>query len=112
MAKNNLTVDSIISIIKACAENGVSKISVDNLAIEFGQVKVKDTEIFTDLTQEAHDKMNGDTLVKEELKTREEQMQMLLLENPLLAEELIAGGELENDETDDGRGIEEDSDEA
>lgn len=109
MAKNNLTVESIISIIKACAENSVSKFKLDTLDIEFGQYKIKDTENFTEpLTQAAHEKMEQETLVKEELKTREDQMRMLLLENPLLAEELIADGDLQNDEADNGRGIEED----
>lgn len=111
MAKNNLTPDNIISIIKACAENNVSKFSIDTLAFEFGQPKPKEHEIITEpLTPETHDKMDKETLVKEELKTREEQMQMLLIENPLLAEEMIADGDLKDDESEsgDGSGIEED----
>lgn len=113
MAKNNLTPDNIISIIKACAEHNVSKFSVDTLAFEFGQPKVKDDVIITEpLTAQVHEKMDKETLVQEEIKTRNEQMQMLLLENPLLAEELIASGDLEDDETDDGSGIEEDGEQA
>lgn len=110
MAKNNLTPDNIILIIKACAENNVSKFSVDTLAFEFGQPKIKDDVIITEpLTQVVHEKMDSETLVAEELKTRNEQMQMLLIENPLLAEEMIADGDLEDDESEsgDGDGIEE-----
>lgn len=100
-AKNNLTSDDICKIIKACAESGVYKIKCNSLEVEFGQPKKVDHENFTqELTQEAHDKMDQQTLVEEEVKTREEQIQMMLIENPELAEEMIANGELNEDGTD------------
>lgn len=103
MAKNNLTSDDICKIIKACAENGVYKFSVDTLSFELGERKKSDPENITGLvpvlTPEAHDKMERDALVEEEIKTKEEQIQMMLIENPMMAEEMIANGEFENDGT-------------
>lgn len=97
--KNNLTSDDICKIIKACAENNVYKFSLDTLAIEFGERKKEDPENITVpvLTQEAHDKQNEKTLVEEEVKTKTEKIQMLMIEDPVLAEEMIANGDLEND---------------
>lgn len=110
-AKNTLTPDDIISIIKSCAENGVSKFKLDTLKIEFGKYKVSDTENFTEpLTQEAHDKMNKKTLAEDESRTRDEQIKMMLIENPLLAEELISNGDLEDDGSDSEDGIEAEAD--
>lgn len=96
---NNLTSDDICKIIKACADNGVYKISVSTLAIEFGEYKIKNPENITvpRMTQEAHDKQNAETLVSEELKTKSDQIDMLMIEDPVLAEEMIANGDLEND---------------
>lgn len=109
MAKNTLTPDNIISIIKACAENGVSKFKLDTMDIEFGQYKTKDTVNFIEpLTQAAHDKMDAETLAAEEARQKEDEIQMMLIENPLLAEELISNGDLEDDGTDDGSSIETD----
>lgn len=112
MAKNTLTPDDIILIIKSCAENGVSKFKLDTLKIEFGKHKVSDTVNFTEpLTQEAHDKMDKKTLAEEESRTRDEQLKMMLIENPLLAEELISNGDLEDDGIQPEDGLEADGEE-
>lgn len=101
-AKNNLTSDDICKIIKTCADSGVYKISVDTLSIEFGEYKIKDPENITVpvMTQEQHDEQDSETLVKEELKTKAQQIDMLMIEDPVLAEEMIANGDLENDGSD------------
>lgn len=108
-AKNTLTPDDIISIIKSCAENGVSKFKLDTLKIEFGGWKASKQQS-EPLTQEAHDKMNKKTLAEDESRTRDEQIKMMLIENPLLAEELISNGDLEDDgsESEDGSEVEAD----
>lgn len=99
MAKNNLTSDDICKIIKSCAENGVSEFIFDTLNIEFGKYKKNDPESITVpiLTQEAHDKMDKQTLVEEEIKIKEEQIQMLMIEDPAKAEEMIANGDFDDD---------------
>lgn len=103
-AKNNLTSDDICKIIKACAENGVYKIKCSTLEVEFGQPKKNDpennTELIPVLTQAEHDKMNKDALEEEEIKTRDEQVRMMLIEDPLRAEEMIANGDFDEDGTD------------
>lgn len=106
--KNKLTTPDIISIIKACAENNVSKFNLNTLSIEFGQSNKVDDEIITQpLSQEEHTAMDKQTLLQEEMRMRDEKIKMMLLENPLLAEELISNGDLDESDGDIGDGEDE-----
>lgn len=101
-----LTGPEIEGIIQACARANVRSISVGGLHLEFGETtrKVAATEPkvaeltrapVTTLTEEEHDEQNKETLELEELRLRQEQLDLMQIEDPLTAERLILSGELD-----------------
>lgn len=102
MAEKQLSVEEICSIIEACRNAGVTSMKCGPLELSFGKQTESPSEkpAVTEITDDQHEKSNEDALVQEELRTRQDQIDQMLIENPSLAEELVAQGDLEDD--DDG----------
>lgn len=90
--------EEVSALIKICSESGVSQLKWGNLRVNFGSPKkpsytleIPDTEISEQTTQLSHS-----NLVKEELQTREDELDHMLVEDPLAYEEMILAGELES----------------
>lgn len=103
--KNSLTGHEICLIIKACGEAKVLEMKFQDLYLCFGR-PTKDTVLVDkapgplsdneiSATQEKYAK---ESLLRDELQTREDQLAEMLILDPLMAEELILKGELEPDE--------------
>lgn len=100
--QTQLTAQDISLILEAAAKNGVSAFKWGNLAFRIGQKPQNYVQTTGFMQQEMpnHDEINANTLVNDEVQTKEEQMDMALIENPLLFEQMLAAGELtEEDET-------------
>ncbi len=107
--KNGLSSQEVCAIITSCATNNVSVLKFGELYLRFGPTaeeqpksesahpKTPDTAI----SEQQHEKQNEQTLEYESELTREEQLANALVENPLLHEELLRNGELEDDADDE-----------
>ncbi len=105
--KKEMTHKEIISIIKACGKSQVTEIQIGDLCVKFGrQTEPGLSEAIapqdfspapaqSDAELQKEQKMEFD---REELAYREEQLAMMLIENPSLHEELVIKGEIEKDE--------------
>jgi hypothetical protein len=106
--KNPLTAGEICSIIKACAEARVATLKFGDLCVEFGATPALNQEIRVETTLPAiptlatappatpaaemaavHATIEKEQLTQDEFNTRREQLDQMLIENPLLAEELM-----------------------
>lgn len=99
----SLTVTELCSIIESCAKASVRAFTYRELRLEFGDVATaiptppppapEPSSTETTLS-DLHTKQNASALLSAELQIKEEQIAYMVLENPLLAEELIANGEM------------------
>ena len=87
---NNLTITEILSIIELCAKSGVSSIKYKELEVNYSSLGVN-------LTKEQHDLIEKATLANEEISSKKERLEMMLINNPLEYEELVSGEELVSD---------------
>lgn len=98
---HNLTSKDICNIIKQCSYSGVTHFNFGDLQISFKQSQLKaeensitpGTEILGDELSQAEETAT----IQNEVQTREEQLEEMLLTDPLQFEELIRNGELEDD---------------
>lgn len=115
----SLTASDVCAIIKACGESGVVSLRYESLRLSFEKSSkeprtpdpasfwsgpvgpVPPTLPVATLTASEHEQIQRDTLESDELDVREQQIEDLLLTEPLRAEELIIKGELESDGTDE-----------
>lgn len=99
-------------MIEVCAKANVRSIQFDGLRLEFGEpvtaiiggpLPANEPTTPTEAAlSEKHDEQNQDALLAEEVRTKEEQIRHMLIEDPALAEQLICEGDLElTDEGDD-----------
>lgn len=120
----NLSSTDICLIIASCGEHKVAKLQFGDLYIEMGlkakildEVGPKNAEAFpqnanpqsnsdNEISEELK-KINDDAFIQEELRTKQDQLDQLLIENPALAEKMIADGdfdeELEDADDESGR---------
>lgn len=101
----HLSVEELCAIIKTCGESGVRVIKFPGFYVSFGPTAkpspleapnpaaktdepVKLVAAQTAVAAKAH--------LLEEIQTREEQLAMMMIENPVEAEKLILAGELED----------------
>lgn len=95
----------ICAIIKACSENGVTELKFGDLQVSFKLKKPEPiepeltTEIPATEIAEAIQQSSADALEKEELQTRDDELEHMLVENPRRYEELMAQGDLESKAT-------------
>lgn len=97
--KNFLSGKEICTIIETCAKKGVEEFAYGPLSFNFSaktasQPARSGTSSPEHVLQEQIN-IEKDVLLSEELQTKEEQIAELMISNPLLAEELMAEGELE-----------------
>lgn len=112
MDKTFISGAEICKIIESCAKKGVLELKYGPLHLKFAGKTQESTargpKIPTESAPEniiqAQNKEQEEALFREELKTRDEQIAELIVTDPLLAEELMAEGELEesNDGPNDG----------
>lgn len=109
---NSLTIEEVCRMIEVCAKASVRRIEFGELRLEFGEFRPasldRPTQEAPELTtpteaalSEMHDKQNEETLGVEEARTKEDRLALMLIEDPLQAEELITNGEIDFTEEDD-----------
>lgn len=102
LEKNSLSAESIIALIKTSSEHGVTSLKFGGLELELGiKTKAAATQPVTEITEQEQKLNDEKNLVRQELESRQEQIDNMLVEDPVQAEKLIADGELVPD--DDGR---------
>jgi len=88
----------ISDIIDLCKRAGVSKFSLGDLCLEFGRPTKSELSATAAseqaLSDEVHLRQTKESLELRELRLRENQLEELLLTDPLKYEELILNGEL------------------
>jgi hypothetical protein len=96
--KKHMTVPEVVSIINECGASGVSELKFGDLYVKFSTKAASNIPdplpTVTEIT-ESQKKNESRSLENDELNFREDQLANALLENPLLAEELLIKGELE-----------------
>jgi hypothetical protein len=106
---NQLTADEICRIIKISAKAKVASLKIGDLLVEFSESEqahsdrlIQRVEPTTPaeaaLSEIEHDKQMQEAIEYEELITREDQLDLMLIENPLEAEKMILNGEVETEE--------------
>lgn len=112
-SKHKLTADEICKIIEKCAVHKVGKLYIGNLRLEFASQDDETPERVPNSKPSVeskvnspvnHEKINKETLQLEEARVKTERVLNALIENPMLAEELIVTGraeELIEDDEDD-----------
>jgi hypothetical protein len=103
--KNDLQCQDICLIIEKCSAHGVTTLKFGSLEVSFNPVP-KQNKPGAEISAETHDKLNEEANLKDEVDLREEQIANAQVEDPLLAEQLILDGELddESDSDDDSNG--------
>lgn len=115
MAKNSLSSRDVCDIIQACSQSKVSVLKFGELYVRFGpQAEGSNTSTpesdfvpentstpvkpnsDTEISEEQHARISQDSLVADEISTREEQLAMAMVEDPALYEQMIRDGELED----------------
>lgn len=112
--KLGLSSDDVCAIIKASGDSGVTSLKFGYLQIEFGK-PIEQTRVDlvqsaptppsnpdTEISDDARVMRDKAELVVDELKTRDDQVAQMLIEDPLRAEQLLLDGELEDDDESDG----------
>lgn len=105
-AKNDLQSQDICSIIDTCAKNKVTALKYGGLEISFLAETVIPKTVLSnppdnDISEEQHVQNNTESFLKEEVMTREEQLALLLIEDPVRYEQMLEDGELEEDAADE-----------
>lgn len=113
-----LSTNDVCQIIEASAKAGVTELKFGGLHVRFGKT-VEQKELgaspspvqhapqsysVADLTEEQHQTQSRQSLEDEEIKTREERLARLLVEDPMAYEQMLRDGELTDavDSADDG----------
>jgi len=108
--KMGLSSTEICTIIASCATNKVAVLKFGELYLRFGPTAEPDKTSTlvpaqnqnipdTKISDEQHDKTTAETVEDEATMTREEQLAMALVEDPMLHEQLLRDGDL--DDTDE-----------
>lgn len=100
-----LSSQELDAIIRSCSEAGVIKLKFGDLHISFGK-KVREELVATippktfepEISEEQHKAQTKNTVERNEIEMREEQVAFSIIEDPALAEKLISEGELPDDD--------------
>jgi hypothetical protein len=100
-SKNAFKTEDICAIIKVCSQSGVREFKYLNLSFSFGHVYAPTTEPIFIPEPIAHqaDTQTRETLSKNENDMKQEQLDMMLLEDPEGFEELLRIGDLKDERT-------------
>ena len=112
LPKKFLTGSEIESIIQSCAKANVRVLEIHGIRLEFGagvpssppqpaQVSSEPAPSEAAIS-EKHEKQSQEALEQDELRLRRDQLALMLIENPVEYEKLVASGELEEMELADG----------
>ena len=105
--KRLLNFKELCSIIKTCGANNVAELKFGDLCVSFHK-KVEtqqpiesehkhNTHTDTEISDEQREQMGKAALEHDEIMTREDQLDQMLIESPSEYERLIAQGDLEDD---------------
>ena len=111
--KTPLRTEDICTIIKLCSESRVASLKWGDLCVEFGPAKTTPwafpmesahTEAVSPApSPEKADTQEQETLLSDELRVKDDQLALMVIEDPAQYEELISSGELdEEDEREHG----------
>lgn len=104
--KSLLSFRELCSIIKTCGSNNVAELKFGDLHVRFHQAvvvqqqqppKVETTHPDTEISDEQREQLENVALVRDEIATKEDQLDQMLIESPSEYERLIAEGDLEDD---------------
>lgn len=105
--KTLFTAEQVCSIIKACGEAHVSVLEFGDLRVRFGrsaeeedQGRAFNPDPATEIAVKQAE-ISAQSLKRDEIAFREEQLAMAVIEDPVLAEKLLMEGELTADGTDE-----------
>lgn len=98
-SKNELCLraDEIALIITTCGKSGIRSFEYGALKFEMGPVFEADLLPLEKSEPVDHVRQNQDTLRIDEEQLREEQLRMLMIENPVAYEQQLRDGELEDE---------------
>ncbi len=102
-AIKDLSSQEICSIIQTSKEAGVTVLKYKGLELSFGPKAVKAESLpqapipVKEITDEQHEKNNKIALELEELNTKEDLLEHLMIVNPRLYEQMIVDGDLKDD---------------
>lgn len=103
----NLTSQDVCQIIESCAKNNVTTLKFGSLFLSFNRPVEKpnaDTAISDQQIDHIQRAQSKESLEQQEADFRQEQIAMAILENPVLAEQMIAEEDLAD--ADDESGLE------
>lgn len=96
--ENKYTAEDLVRILKACKSAGVTELKIGDISVQFGRVEDRQTQRATSEIQPPTDTelkdAASDTLVRENVETAEDRLDLLQIENPALYERLVIEGEL------------------
>lgn len=96
--RTSFDIDAITSIIESCSRNGVAKFSYGGLELSFLQIdKAPTTEpVFVPLdVKAAQESQARSSLTKDELSVKQEQLEQMLLDDPVEYENLLRQRDIE-----------------
>lgn len=102
--RNRFTVKEVCAIMRAASNHGVTMLKFGELHIEFAskstQSKVVDDLAYSEAeTSDLKEQLKQKEFDRREIDVREEQIAFSIIEDPELAEKLIADGDLEDDDS-------------
>lgn len=115
--KRCLSSEDVCSILETSAKAGVTKLLFRDLHVEFGtksedqvidltKLQLLDYPVVQqnrgsapvgELTEKQHDSLKKDSLEDEEMRLRQERLALAMVEDPVLYEQLLRDGELNDD---------------
>ena len=95
LTSKDLTTDQLFDIITMCCDRGVTEFAFGDLSLKFDLTFSPSKKAPVSNTKKI-ESIKDQTLVTSEVELREDQMQQLLIDDPVSYEKLIAQGEIEN----------------
>ena len=102
MVKKELSAKELFELIRVSASCGVSELKFGALELRFGKPTENKSELLSvnEITEPNHEEINKESLEIDTMRVKKDQLDQMFLENPSLAEQLLADEDL--DEDDDG----------
>jgi hypothetical protein len=92
-----MTAQEIVEIIKACSENGVVEFTMGELNILFSKKDpILDLQpiYVPEEVQKVADKTSSDSAEEDQIRYKQEELELMLLEDPARYEELLKSGDI------------------
>lgn len=107
MDEKKLDCSEVCTIIEVCAKSGVAKLKFGDLSVEFANSQTVNSRHLSnnpeaEISETQHEANTKEAVTQGEHDFRDEQVAHALIENPMLAEELIRDGELEDADDEPG----------